>query len=169
MIDKTENIKQKFFFPLFVDLYGRKALIAGGGKIAERRIKVLLDFGADITVISPEVSEYIEKAASLGTIRLYKRKYQKNDAAALMPFLVIAATNKRDVNHNIMTEAKNLNIHVSVADCSEECTFYFPAIADNGSFIAGIVSKNDDHIGVKAITEKVRELGEQLTMGNGRG
>jgi len=157
MANETENTKQKMFFPLFVDLHGRKALIAGGGKIAERRIKVLLDFGADITVISPEVSEYIEHSASLGTIHLQKRKYQGGDVTALTPFLVIAATNKREVNHQITTEAKSLDIPVSVADCRDECTFYFPAIADNGSFIAGLVSKNGDHAEVKQMTVKVKE------------
>jgi len=160
MADRTENTKQKLFFPLFADLHGRKALIAGGGKIAERRIKVLLDFGADITVISPEVGEYIENAASLGRICLLKRNYQEGDVAALTPFLVIAATSDRQANHQIAVEAKSLDIPVSVADCRDECTFYFPAIADNGSFIAGFVSKNGDHAGVKAIAERVREWGE---------
>jgi len=156
MANKTENTKQKMFFPLFVDLHGRKALIAGGGKIAERRIKVLLDFGADITVISPVVSEYIESAASSGTIRLLKRNYQDGDIAALTPFFVIAATDKRDVNHQIALEAKSLDFPVSVADYRDECTFYFPAIADNGSFIAGIVSKDGNHAGVKALAERMR-------------
>ena len=150
-------IKRKAFFPLFVDMSGRKVLVAGGGNIAERRIKVLLDFGADITVISPEVTEYIERAASLQTIRLHKRKYQQGDITDMTPFLVIAATGNRQVNHDIMTEARSLDIHVSVADCREECTCYFPAIADNGAFIAGLVSKDGNHTGVKQIAKKIRE------------
>jgi len=156
-LEFRENTAQQQFFPLFINLSGRKALIAGGGVIAERRIKVLLDFGVDITVISPEASGYIERAASAGTIRLLKRTYQKGDITDIMPFIVIAATDKRAVNHDIMTEAKNLNIHVSVADCCEECTFYFPAIADNGSIIAGLVSKDGDHAGVKEMAARIRE------------
>jgi len=153
-IKKTERMS---FFPLFVDMKGRKTLIAGGGKVAERRIKVLLKFGADITVIAPEVSEYIENAASLGTIRLFKRKYKGGDIKNLIPFLVIAAADDRQVNHQITAEAKKLDIHVSTADCREECTFYFPAIADNDSFVAGLVSKDGDHAGVKQMAEKIRE------------
>ena len=157
LIKAAKSAERKPFFPLFVDMSGRKALIAGGGKVAERRIKVLLDFGADITVISPETCAYIENAASLGTIRLLKRSYQKGDVTALTPFLVIAATDKREVNRDIMMEAKNLNIHVSVADCREECTCYFPAIADNGAYIAGLISKDGNHAGVKQMAEKIRE------------
>ena len=157
MINVTKSAERKPFFPLFVDMSGRKALIAGGGKVAERRIKALLDCGADITVISPEVCAYIETAASAGAVRLFKRKYQKGDVAALTPFLVIAATDDRQANQQIAVEAKSLDIHVSVADCREECTFYFPAIADNGAYIAGLVSKDGNHAGVKQIAQKIRE------------
>jgi len=144
------------FFPLFIDMGGRKALIAGGGKVAERRVKVLLDFGADITVISPEASEYIISAALRDKIRLLKRKYQQGDITEHLPFFAIAATSDRQANHEIAMEAQSLNIPVSVADCREECTCYFPAIADNGNFIAGLVSKNGDHAGVKEMAERMR-------------
>jgi len=146
------------FFPMFVDMNGKKALIVGGGNIAERRVKALTDFGADITVISPEATEYIERAASSNTLRLLKRKYNNGDITAIMPFLVIAATDAREVNRAIMTEAKTLNIHVSVADCRDECTFYFPALAESEDYIAGLVSKDGNHSGVKRMAEKIREV-----------
>jgi len=148
--------KRKIFFPLFVDMSGKKALVAGGGSVAERRVKILASFGADIIVISPKATEYIEQASSSNKLRLIKRKYKEGDIAAMMPFLVVAATDERQVNHSIMTEAKNLNIHVSVADCREECTFYFPAIAENGDYVAGLVSKDGNHLGVKQMAEKMR-------------
>jgi siroheme synthase-like protein len=150
------NTERRPFFPLFVDMGGRKALIAGGGAVAGRRIKVLLEAGADITVIAPEAGEYIETAASAGAIRLLRRKYQEGDVAALAPFLVIAATSDRQANRRIAMEANSLDIHVSVADCREECTCYFPAIADNGAYVAGLVSKDGDHAGLKRMAEKVR-------------
>ena len=146
------------FFPLFVDLFGRRALIVGGGNVAERRVKVLVSFGAEVTVVSPEATEYIEYASSSNIVRLLKRKYQEGDVAAAMPFLVIAATNERQVNRQIMTEAKSLNIHVSVADCREECSFYFPAIAESESCIAALVSKDGNHSGLKETAEKIRKL-----------
>ena len=144
-------------FPLFIDMNGRKALIAGGGNVAERRIRVLISFGADITVISPEATEYIEHSSSSNTLRLLKRKYKEGDIAAVMPFLVVAATDEREINRSIMAEAKNLNILVSVADCRDECTFYFPAVAENGDYVAGLVSKDGNHSGVKRAAEKIRK------------
>jgi siroheme synthase-like protein len=148
----------KTFFPLFVDIAGRKALVVGGGNIAERRAEILVSFGADVTVISPEATEYIERAAAANTIGLLRRKYKAGDIAAIAPFLVIAATDERQVNHQIMAEAKELNIHVSVADCREECSCCFPAIAENDDYVAGLVSKNGNHAGVKEAAKKIREF-----------
>ena len=144
----------KTFFPLFIDICGKNVLVIGGGKIAEGRIKILTSFGAEITVISPKVTEYIENAS----IRLIKRKYKKGDISNLTPFLVIAATDERQANHRAMMEAKKLNINISVADCKEECSCYFPAIADSDDYIAGLVSKNGNHSGVKKKIKKIRRI-----------
>ena len=146
------------FFPLFVDMRDKKTLVIGGGRIAERRIKVLSSFGADITVISPDVTEHIRIAASRSSLRLIERKYQNGDVADLRPFLVIAAAGDRLANREAMEEATSLNVPVSVADCREECSFYFPAIAENENYVAGLVSKNGDHAGVRQMAEKIRGL-----------
>ncbi|GBU20671.1 hypothetical protein R80B4_00550 [Fibrobacteres bacterium R8-0-B4] len=149
---------QKSFFPLFIDLNGKKILIVGGGNVAERRLKVLASFGASITVISPKITEYIERASSSNMIRILKREYEDDDIITINPFLVIAATDDHSVNHSVMIEAKNQNIYVSVADSRDDCTFYFPAIAENEDYIAGLVSKKGDHAGVKRTAEKIREV-----------
>lgn len=157
-IEPVQEKNQTAFFPLFVAIKSKTLLVIGGGNVAERRIKVLVSFGADITVISPKVTEYIERAASQGIIRLFKRKYQNGDIMTIKPFLVIAATDHRQANNEAMREAVDLDIQVSVADCREECTCYFPAIMESDSYIAGLVSKKGDHIGVKQTAEKIRGL-----------
>jgi len=150
--------KQRPFFPMFVDMSGKDAVVVGGGKIAERRIKIMIDFGMKITVIAPKVTEYIERAALSKTIDLLNRKYQKGDISAASPFLVITAADDRQVNRDVMLEAKGLNIPVSVADNRDECTFYFPAIAKNENYTAAVVSNNGNHCGVKETAQKIREL-----------
>jgi len=158
---KDKNmINKRTLFPLFIDINGKKVMVIGGGNVAERRLKALVLFGADITVISPSVTEYIENTVSSNTIsiKLLKRKYQHGDIAAVNPFLIIAATNDRLVNHDIMTEAKRQNIYISVADCRDECTFYFPAIAESDEYIAGLVSKDGNHTGVKQTAERIRRV-----------
>lgn len=117
-------------------------MIIGNGNVAQRRIKILQSFGADVIVISSKVNKC----------------YQPGDIAEINPFMVITATNDRQVNHNAMKEAVSLNIPISVADCREECTCYFPAIAESDSYIAGLISKNGNHSGVKYLAEKIRGL-----------
>jgi precorrin-2 dehydrogenase/sirohydrochlorin ferrochelatase/precorrin-6A/cobalt-precorrin-6A reductase len=146
------------FFPLFLDLSSKKVLVIGGGNIAGRRVKALLDFGAEVTVISPQVSEFIENHSVLGTITLLKASYQDGDITKHNPFLVVVATDQRQVNHAAMEEAKRLNLLVSVADCREECTFFFPAIAESETLVAGLVSKNGDHAYVRRMANDIRGL-----------
>jgi len=117
-------------------------LVIGNGKIAQRRINALQSFGADVFVISPDIN----------------RKYQPGDIADLNPLFVIAATDDRQVNHDAMVEAKSLSIPISVADYQEECTCYFPALAESENYIAGLVSKKGDHAGVRRMAEKMRSL-----------
>jgi len=149
---------QTSFFPLFVDLRGQKVLVIGGGAVAERRIKNLLNFHADITVVSTGFSAYIERAALQGSVSLVRRPYVVGDIESLQPLLVIAATDNRRANRAAMIEAKRLGIWVSVADSRSECSFYFPAIAENDNFIAAWVSKNGDHRGVREMAARTREM-----------
>jgi len=146
------------FFPLFIDLQERKVLVIGGGTIADRRIRILQSFGASMAVISPRATNYIQHQASLDTLQLIEREYQNGDVASFEPFFVLAATDVREVNQAVMEEAKSLNIPISVADCREESTCYFPAIAESDIYLAGLVSKNGDHNAVRRIAEKMREL-----------
>jgi precorrin-2 dehydrogenase/sirohydrochlorin ferrochelatase/precorrin-6A/cobalt-precorrin-6A reductase len=157
-VARRPNPETQRLFPLFVSLRDKKALVVGGGRVAERRIKTLLSFGADIIVISPINTEYINQAASDGKICLRERAYETGDIAALAPFLVLAATGERQVNHNVMNEAADLGAWVSVADCRKECTFYFPAIAESGNFVAGLISSQGDHSGVKRMAGYIRQL-----------
>jgi glutamyl-tRNA reductase len=152
------NRKQRPFFPMFVDMNGKDVLVVGGGNIAERRIKILMDFGAKIKVIAPVVTEYIERAHLSQEIHLLNRRYQKGDIKAVSPFLVLTAADDRQVNEDVTLEAKGLNILVSVADNRDDCSFYFPAIAKNENYTAALVSNNGNHGGVKEKAQKIREL-----------
>jgi precorrin-2 dehydrogenase/sirohydrochlorin ferrochelatase/precorrin-6A/cobalt-precorrin-6A reductase len=133
-------------------------LVIGAGKVAERRIRHLARFRGDITVISPEASPYIKAAAEQGKLQLLERAYRKGDVESMRPFLLITVAGDRQANHEAAQEAKRLDILASVADRREECTCYFPAIAESESFVAGLVSKDGDHTGVRRMAEKIRGI-----------
>ena len=109
-------------FPLLTDLEGRKVLVAGGGKIAARRIATLLKCGALVTVVSPELSP---EAGAFGC-ELLRRKWKPQDLEGMT--LVTAATDDPCVNAAIGAEAKKQGIPVSVADDASACSFSFPSL-----------------------------------------
>ncbi len=145
-------------FPLFIDLSGRKILVVGGGVVAERRIKHLVQFGAEIVVISKSVTDCIRQLSEEKQIKLFNRAYEEADFKNYLPFLVIAATNDRSVNKMIGQEAKRLGTLHIVSDHKEDCDCYFPALAESESFIAGLISKDGNHLAVANMAKQLRSL-----------
>ena len=87
---------EKPYFPMFVDLNGKKVLTAGGGRIALRRVRTLLRFGARIHVTAPDLCEELAELEDQGRITADRREYRMGDAEGYD--LVLAATNSRAVN-----------------------------------------------------------------------
>ena len=112
----------------------------GGGAVACRRAEVLSRFGAEVTVIAPPTCRGGVPGGSAGS----GGRYFPGDLDGA--FLAVAATDDRAVNRAVGEEARALGIPVSVADCREECTFFFPAVCQGGGLVAGVVSRGGgDH------------------------
>ena len=141
-------------FPLFVDLAGKAVVVVGGGAIGLRRAAVLQRFGARVTVIAPEIREKPEGIAGL------LRSYQSGDLTGA--FLAVAATNDRAVNHAVYEEARDRGILVNVCDCPDECDFYFPAICQTETLVAGLVGDGSDHRRTAQAAKAVRKTLEEL-------
>lgn len=124
------------FFPLFVDLSGRCALVVGGGTVAERKAKTLLEFGASVRLVSPRVTPEIRRMAVSGVLCCREKSYGPEDMDGV--FLAVAAADDREVNRSVSREASRRSVPVNVADDPELCTFYFPAVVRRGDFVVGI-------------------------------
>ena len=140
-------------FSLFVSLSGKTVTVVGAGKIASRRIKVLLEYGARIRVIAPQICAEIR--ALPGFLEIIEREYERRDVSG--SFMVIAATDSREVNQKAGADAKAEGIHVSVADSREECSFYFPAVIRKGGISIGLVSDGSDHAAAARTAGELRE------------
>ena len=152
---RRQEIGQKVpKFPLFVDLTGKKVVLVGGGTIASRRIATLRLFGCEIEVIAPEL-----KCSPEGLV-WKQRAYTPGDLEGA--YLAIAATDSREVNHQVGVDAGKLGIPVSVADCEGECTFYFPAVCAGENLIAGVVSGGKDHHRTARAAKAIRRALEEL-------
>ena len=84
-------MKNKRFFPMFVDLSDKKIVVVGGGNIATRRIKTLLQFTRNITAVAPKTTMELHELGKAGFVNLINRPVKRSDFT--MAFMVIAATN----------------------------------------------------------------------------
>ena len=109
---------------MFVDLDRQPCLVAGGGNVAARKVQVLRDFGAKVTVIAPDCSEKImDMASNDKMIEIIKRPFMESDCRGYL--LVVAATDDKALNHDISEYCKNLGIMVNAVDQKDDCSFIF--------------------------------------------
>ena len=149
------------YFPLFIDVSQFRTVFVGGGRIAERRVQTLQQFGAHIIVIAPEITEGLRELVETNQILWENRGYREEDLSDPTIGMAIIATNDREVNHRAAMEAQKAGVPVSVADCKEESTFYFPGIARKGHIVAGVTASGLDHKAAARITGQIRKLLEE--------
>lgn len=150
------------YFPLFVDLSKKKIVVVGGGKVAERRVKTLLDFAENIQVIAPEVTEELKKLAEGRHIRWVKDVYREGmltDAE-----LVLAATDDEKCNEQVAGFCRKHGTLVNVSHKKELCDFYFPAVAVRANVVAGITAGGLNHAQARYVREKVEETLDNIRM-----
>ena len=149
-------MEQKLYFPVFVDLSDKKVVVVGGGAIATRRVCTLLPFVEELIVIAPEVTREIENLSREGRVHLYRRNYEKEDVKNV--YLLVAATNVREINEVIGRDGKEAGCFVSVADNKEECNMLFPGIAldREQGVVVGVTASGRNHKLAKKLTEKIK-------------
>lgn len=156
---KQESVVEKYF-PMFVPLAGKQVVVFGGGTVAKRRVQTLLQFGCRITVVSPENS-----IGEPPGVRWTARGYEPGDVCGAC--LVLAATDCRQTNHAIFEECRKRNIPVNVADCKEECDFYFPAVLHRGPVVIGVTASGADHTAAARTAAQLREM-QDTVFGDGK-
>jgi len=143
------------YYPIAVDLKDRNVLVVGGGTVALRKVETLLEFGARVTVVAPEVAPDIERLAESGRIELRRRAYERGDAAG--PVLVVAATDDRAVNSRVSEDSRSANVLVNVVDDPELCTFIVPATVKRGDLVIGISTSGKSPALARRVREKIEE------------
>jgi len=133
MPESPNPVSHGGYYPVFLNLKGRKVVVIGGGKVAERKVFALLRTGADLTVVSPEITGKIERIKKKGGIKHIRRQYRKGDVRDA--FLVIAATDSPEINERISRDAPCL---VNVVDTPHLCNFIVPSVMKRGAMTIAI-------------------------------
>lgn len=149
-------MERKDHFPLFCDVRGKRALVVGGGPIAARRAATLCRFSLAVALVSPSTTPVIDQLERDGLLHVDRRAFRPADVEGA--FLVVAATDDRQVNNLAGQLARRQGAFVSVADCREECTFFFPALIETDTLTIGVTGNGRDHAAVARCAGQIREI-----------
>ncbi len=118
------------YYPIFVEMRGRRVILVGGGHVALEKIGKLVDSEADVTVVAPERIPQVQAFIDQGRARLLDRTYQSGDVEGYD--LVMVATDDGEVNRFVADEARARKIWVNAADDVDNCDFILPSLASRG-------------------------------------
>lgn len=145
------------YFPFFENIGDKSVAVIGGGRVAYRKVRILSDNGAVITVTAPSVCDEIyELAAQQGNIRINVKPFSEDDLNNA--FAVISATSDNRVNSQIFELCREKNIPVNTVDDPEKCTFFFPALVHKRNISVGICSSGTAPAFSAYLRRKIDEL-----------
>ena len=128
--------KAVIYYPIFLNLHDRRCVVIGGGKVALRKVKVLLDCGAKVTMISPKPHPEIIKLSKRGAIHLIQRDYEKEDLEDAV--IAFACTDVKEVNRKVALDAKKAGVLVNVADDPRPSDFIIPSFFRRGNLTVAV-------------------------------
>lgn len=141
------------YFPMYIELEHVGCLIVGGGSIAVRKAEVLLDFGAAVTVVAPDIHESLRGNPKIICL---PRQFQVQDLEDAG--LVVAATDDKKLNHEISVQCRKRRIPVNAVDQKEDCTFIFPSYVKQGPVTAAVTSGGTSPVAAQYLRRRIEEI-----------
>ncbi len=143
------------YYPVFLDLQDVPCLVIGGGQVGERKVKTLQSCGAEVYLISRELTPYLDEQVRQERIILlapaYETQYLKDK------FLIIGATDDLDLNRRIGREARGRGILCNIADDPQDCNFILPSLVCRGDLTVAVSTSGAS----PALAKKIRQALER--------
>ncbi|MGN1417034.1 MAG: bifunctional precorrin-2 dehydrogenase/sirohydrochlorin ferrochelatase [Oscillospiraceae bacterium] len=145
------------YFPFFADINNMRIAVIGGGRVACRKVRILAEYGAAMTVTAPEVCDEIYRLSEeYGNITINVKPFSDGDIEGASA--VISATSDNEVNRHIYELCVKKNIPVNTVDDPEKCTFIFPALVHEGNISVGICSSGTAPAFSAYLRRRIEEL-----------
>ena len=123
-------------YPVCLEISDKLCVVVGGGSVAERKILGLLTAGAQVRVISPQLTGTLAQLADDGRIEWLERGYTQGDLAGAL--LIFAATDSREAQEAVFKEAGQAGQLVNVIDAPARCSFHVPAVVRRGDLTLAV-------------------------------
>ncbi len=139
------------FYPAYLDLRDHPCLVVGGGPVAERKALSLLEAGADVTIVSPDLTSKLQELSRSGKISHRRKTFDEQDLSG--SFIVIAATDSPEVNARVARACKSRHILVNVVAPPEESSFIVPSVVERGELLMAVSTSGAS----PALSKKIRQ------------
>ena len=153
------------YYPIFLDVTDRPVLLVGGGHVALEKIGKLVDHGARVTVVSPELIPEVRAYIDDGRAELIERPFLSGDTAGA--FLVMVATDDGEVNRSIADEARAAGILVNAADDASNCDFILPSLVRRGELAIAASTGGTSPAMARWLRERLEEFLDERVVGLG--
>ena len=121
------------YYPVFLDLTDRPCVVIGGGEVATRKVEGLLAAGAQVTVVSPDLSPALVGLRQEGRIQHIEREYREGDLEGFQVCMV--ATDDGTVNARVAQEGRDRRVWVNASDDPANCDFILPSVIRKGDVV----------------------------------
>ena len=148
------------FYPILVDLQGKRALVVGGGKVAQRKIETLLEHGASVQVVARELTATLEELRNHEEIDFLGDEF--SEVFLEGAFLVFAATDDASLNRRVSQAAQQRGLLVNAVDQPADCNFIVPSVLSRGDLLIAVsTSGKSPAFARKVRIELERYFGEE--------
>lgn len=143
------------YYPVYLNIENERCYVIGGGEVAERKVKSLLQRGARVIIISPDVTDELSNLVAGQKITHIKDSFQEKYLEEAR--LVIGATNDSKVNTEIYHAAQKKNILVNIVDSPAFCDFIVPSVVERGDLMIAISTSGKSPALAKKIRKEMEE------------
>lgn len=151
------------YYPVSLDIRGKKCLVVGGGAVGSRKAETLLKCGAFVSVISDAFSETLKRLDNNPKLELLCKGYSESDLDG--KFLVIGATDNQSLNKTIGNDAKKKNMLCNIADLPDRCNFILPSIVNRGDLTIAVSTSGKSPAFAKRLRKEMAEqFGEEYAV-----
>ena len=143
-------------YPVNLNIKDKKCIVVGGGNVAERKVKSLLRANAAVNVISPNLTPTLQDLVMKKKVNYIARNYQAGDIKGC--FLVICATDNKEINKTVAEEADALGLLFNVIDDSKESNFTVPAVIKRADLILTVSTNGKSPAVSRQIKEELSQM-----------
>ncbi len=149
------------YYPIYVELQNKLVLVVGGGIVAFRKVKTLLDHGAIVRIVSPKLLPELKELVDSVQCLWEEKEYTPGDIQEAT--LVFSCTEKEEVNAEVSRNAHEAHRLINVVDDPEKCTFIVPSILERGDLNIAVSTSGSSPIVARQIRADLeKQYGQEM-------